>query len=173
MELWDLYDYNRNKTGKTWDRSLDQKNFPLDLYRLVVHIGIFNSKGELLIQQRQDHKTYGGQWDFSAAGSVISGETSQQGAIRETQEELGLNIDIPPRPDITVNFDKGFDDYYLVKKDVDLKDITIQKTEVKDIKWASLTQILDMIKSGEFMAFSPDFIKLIFHIKDYGKIWFK
>lgn len=170
MELWDLYDSNRIKTDKTWIRD-SKEPFPKNLYRVVVHIAIFNSKGELLIQQRADHKTYGGLWDLSAAGSIISGETSHQGAQRETLEEIGLDISLPTRPTITTTFTQGFDDYYFVKKDVDLKDLTLQVSEVKNAKWATLPQILQMLDSGEFMAYSPNFIKLLFFINEKGKIW--
>jgi len=170
MELWDLYDSNRIKTGKTWARD-SKDTFPKDLFRVVVHVAIFNSQGELLIQQRQDHKTYGGTWDLSAAGSIISGETSKQGAERETLEELGIKISLPNRPILTTTFTQGFDDYYLTKQDLDLKDLTLQPSEVKNAKWATLPQILQMLNSGEFMAYSPDFIKLLFFINEKGKLW--
>ena len=53
MELWDVYDKDRNKKGYTMDRGVKIK--PGD-YHLVVHVCIFNAKGEMLIQQRQPFK---------------------------------------------------------------------------------------------------------------------
>lgn len=46
MELWDIYDINRIKTGKTVMRgeTIKQGGF-----HLVVHVCVFNSKGEMLI----------------------------------------------------------------------------------------------------------------------------
>ncbi|MDF2608169.1 MAG: hydrolase [Bacillales bacterium] len=47
MELWDIYDINRINTGKTLERG---SKFEPGSYHLVVHICIFNSKGEMLIE---------------------------------------------------------------------------------------------------------------------------
>ena len=50
MEAWDLYNYERIKTDKVIFEDAPQ---PQGYYRLVVHVCIFNEKGEMLIQQRQ------------------------------------------------------------------------------------------------------------------------
>ena len=52
MELWDVYDIDRQKTGKLAQR-VNGKSMPEGEYHLVVHICLFNAKGQLLIQQRQ------------------------------------------------------------------------------------------------------------------------
>ena len=49
MELWDVYDINRNKTGKTAVRG---EGLPEGGYHLVVHVCIIGSDGRMLIQQR-------------------------------------------------------------------------------------------------------------------------
>lgn len=48
-ELWDLYTKNKEKLNQTIERSKTQ---PKNTYRLAVHICLFNSKGEMLVQQR-------------------------------------------------------------------------------------------------------------------------
>ncbi len=53
MELWDVYNVDRTKSGKTMLRGAD---FAKDSYHLVVHACIFNSDDEMLIQQRQPFK---------------------------------------------------------------------------------------------------------------------
>ena len=50
MEKWDLYDKHRNKIGKQITRGDDMTP---DEFHLVIHVCVFNSKGEMLIQQRQ------------------------------------------------------------------------------------------------------------------------
>ena len=94
-----------------------QKAFTEQWYMFLV----FNSKGEMLIQQRQeDKKLWPNLWDVSVGGSVIAGETSSEAASRETMEELGIELDLSEvRPAFTINFHGGFDDCYLVEKDVD------------------------------------------------------
>ena len=103
MELWDLYDENRIKTGETVQKG---DYFPPDRYRLVVHLCIIGSDGKMLIQRRQkDKKSYPDLWDLSVGGHVISGETSSEGIQRELYEELGLSFDMSKmRPSLTVNF---------------------------------------------------------------------
>lgn len=54
MELWDVYNSDKTKSGKTMVRGEKAEK---GAYRLVVHACIFNSKGEMLIQQRQPFKS--------------------------------------------------------------------------------------------------------------------
>ena len=86
MEVWDVYDSNRRKTSKQIKRGSPLSDGE---YHLVVHICIFNSAGEMLIQQRQSFKEgWPNLWDVTAGGSVLSGESSNQAASRELFEEL-------------------------------------------------------------------------------------
>ena len=89
MELWDLYNENRELTGHDHIRG---EEIPQGFYHLVVHIWIRNSKGEYLISQRSaDRPTFPLMWEC-IGGSVVKGEDSLIGAIRETKEEVGLTL---------------------------------------------------------------------------------
>ncbi|OAA88799.1 NUDIX hydrolase [Clostridium coskatii] len=168
MELWDVYDSERNKTNRTMVRGRD---FNEGDYHMVVHICIFNSKGEILIQQRQPFKEgWSNMWDITVGGSAIEGETSQMAAKRELMEELGIKINLQDiRPHLTINFDNGFDDVYLIQKDIDIVDLTLQYEEVKCVKWASKEEIFSMIDSGEFIPYYKSLIQLFFDSKNqYG-----
>src|SRR5947209_14765344 len=61
----------------------------------VVHVFVFNDKGELLIQQIPQGKRHAGMWGSSVAGYVYSGESYEQAALRRLRQELG--IDTPQR----------------------------------------------------------------------------
>ena len=116
MEKVDLIDKNRISLKKTVEKSYfvnNVKNKDSNCFVQVIHITIFNKKGEMLIQQRQStKKLYPNLWDLSVGGSVISGETPCDGAERELFEELGIKYDFSNlRPKLTTNFDGGFDDY--------------------------------------------------------------
>lgn len=52
-EFWDIYTANRVKTGRVMERG---SLFKQGDYHLVVHICLFNDRGEMLIQQRQAEK---------------------------------------------------------------------------------------------------------------------
>lgn len=89
MELWDLYNARRERTGRDHVRG---EEIPQGYYPLVVHIWIRNRKGEYLISQRSaDRPTCPLLWEC-VGGSVIKGEDSLTGALRETQEEVGLTL---------------------------------------------------------------------------------
>ena len=89
MELWDLYTENREKTEKTMVRG---EKIPDGYFRMVVHVVIFNSDGEMLIQKRQPFKSgWSGMWDITVGGSAIAGDDSRSAARRETLEDLTVN----------------------------------------------------------------------------------
>lgn len=170
-EYIDLYDKNRIPTGMAVQRG---SKLPEETYRIVVHVCIFNSKGEMLIQQRQSTKTvFPDMWDISAGGQVESGETSEMAAQREVYEELGLYIHLAnKRPAATMNFDEGFDDIYIVKRDTDISELTIQQDEVKDVGWADKEKILSMIADGKFIPYYTEYIAWLFSaVSQDGTFW--
>ena len=161
MELFDLYTADRMKTGRTMVRG---EPTPEGYYRLVVHVCIFNQKGEMLIQQRQPFKRgWSNLWDITVGGSAVSGDSSQSAAERETREELGLSIDLTDvRPTMTIYFEHGFDDYYVLTQEVDLNALQLQEEEVQAVRWASLEEILQMIDDGRFIPYEKSQIELLF-----------
>ena len=111
MELWDIYDIDRVRTGRVAQRGKPASEGGLGEgeYHLVVHICVFNGRGQLLLQQRQkDKEGYPNLWDVSAAGSALAGENSAAAASRELREELGLVHDFTKeRPFLTTHFERG------------------------------------------------------------------
>lgn len=164
MEQFDIYDINRQKTDRKGIRG--EYTAPEDM-RLVVHICIFNTKGEMLIQHRQPFKKgWSGLWDISVGGSAISGDDSLMAAHREIMEELGLDLTINHRPNFNINFDGGFDDFYLVNWDGDISALNLQYEEVESVKWATRQEILSMIADGTFVPYYPSLINMIFDMKN-------
>ena len=84
MELTSLYDKNRKPLNKQVDK---YSKFEENEYMEIVHVCIFNEKGEMLIQQRTPNKKWGNKWDISVGGCVTAGETSNISAEREIKEE--------------------------------------------------------------------------------------
>jgi isopentenyldiphosphate isomerase/N-acetylglutamate synthase-like GNAT family acetyltransferase len=152
MELFDIYDKYRNKTGRTHERGVPITEGD---HHIVVHVWIVNDKEEFLIQKRQSWKIgWPNMWDCSAAGSVISGEKSREGAIRETKEELGIDLDMSKADIIfTVKFSRGFDDIWFVRQNIDVNDLKLQYEEVADAKWVSFKEIKQMVQDGEFIEY--------------------
>ena len=166
MELFDLYTAEREKTGRTMVRG---EPTPEGFYRLVVHVCIFDTEGRMLIQQRQPFKRgWSNLWDVSVGGCARSGDSSRAAAERETYEELGLSVDLSDvRPTMTLHWENGFDDYYVLTRDVDLPSLQLQYEEVQAVRWATREEILRMIDSGEFIPYEKSLIELLFFRRDH------
>lgn len=134
---------------------------------MVVHVCLFNTKGEILLQKRVNNKPlWPGMWDFSSGGAAIVGERSEDAAERELFEELALQISLAEsRPILTVHFDQGFDDYYVVDiSDEQIEEIRFQSSEIDEIRWCSYDEVMSLIESGE-MDILPSFIEVIFAMR--------
>ena len=162
MELFDLYTKDRVKNGRTMVRG---EPVPEGCYRIVVHICIFDSDGRMLIQQRQPFKHgWSNMWDITVGGSAVAGDSSRSAAERETMEELGLAIDLEGiRPTMTIYWEHGFDDYYVLTRNVDLDTLTLQPEEVQTVRWAEKEEILQMIDDRTFIPYEKSLIELLFY----------
>lgn len=164
MELWDLYSSDREKLGKTMVRGDVQ---PEGTYRTVVHVCLFNTEGKMLIQQRQPFKSgWSNLWDVTVGGSAVSGDSSRDAAERELFEELGIKQSFADlRPALTVHFDWGFDDFYVLESDVDLSSVQLQYEEVQAVRWADMEEIVSMLSDGSFIPYHKSFIELLFLLR--------
>ena len=62
----------------------------------VVHLHVFNSKGNIYLQRRPDWKDIQpGKWDTAVGGHIDYGETAEEALRREVREELGVTDFIP------------------------------------------------------------------------------
>ena len=161
MEILDIYNKFRVKTGETHERWRKQPNGD---YHLIVFIAIFNSMGQMLIQQRQPFKQgWPGFWDITAGGAAISGDTSQQAAARELYEEVGITVDFSDTtPHFTINTDRTFCDFYLHQMDVDINSLQLAYEEVAQVKWATKQEIFQMMDNGTFIPVQKGTIELCF-----------
>lgn len=147
-EKWDLYDAKRNKTGHILTRGMA---VPKGYYHLVVSVWIRNDRGEYLLSRRHPNKEYPLCWECTG-GSVLAGESSLSGAVREVKEELG--IDLKPAAgrrisQICREETQDLYDVWVFDENIAISDIVLQKTEVVDVKWVTKCELLRMGKNGE------------------------
>lgn len=153
MEYWNLYDYEGKKKKKIAIRGTKLND---DDFHLVVNVWIMNDKKEFLITQRSINKSHPLMWECTG-GSALIGETSKEAAIRETREELGIDISKSKAKLIgrTRRYYEGCPDIldvWLFKTNVSIKDVTIQKEEINDVMWASPLKLRQLFLGGMFEA---------------------
>ena len=156
-EFWDVYDKDRNKTGKLAQRGVDK--LKEGEYHIVVTAVILNSKNEILIIQRAPFKTFPLMWECNG-GSILAGETSLEGVIREIKEEVGIGLNekdgvflktlerscVPP----------DFKDVWIFRKNVLDEEITLPDGEAIDFKWVTIDEFEEMFQNNEIVP-SVDF----------------
>jgi len=93
-EWFPIVDEDGNTIGKAL-RSVCHDGRSMLLHP-VVHLHLFNSKGELYLQKRAKTKDIQpGKWDTSVGGHISPDESPDDALIREAREELGLKNFIP------------------------------------------------------------------------------
>ena len=152
-ELWDIYDINKQKIGKLAQRG--EYKFKKGEYHIVVTAIIINSENKILISKRAgSKKTHPLKWECNG-GSVLAGETSVQGIIREIKEELGIELlekeaiflkDI--RRDKTP---PDFKEFWLFKKDINIQDIKFTDGESTEAKWVTIDEFIQMKNNDEIV----------------------
>jgi isopentenyldiphosphate isomerase len=87
-----------NERDEVIDRKPRSKVHRLGLRHRAVHVLVFNSRGDVFLQQRSMKKDrQPGVWDSSVSGHADSGEDYDACAVRELREELGLSLAQPPK----------------------------------------------------------------------------
>lgn len=113
---------------------------------------IFNSKGEMLLQQRSPEKYHSaGLWTNACCSHPRPGEDTRDAAIRRLQEELGFTADIEKVFDFTYRaaFDNGLTEFEFDHVFVGVFDRTVHpdKNEVSDYCFKSLKEIQASLES--------------------------
>lgn len=108
-------------------------------------------------------KTYPLCWECTG-GSVLAGEESLNGAIREVREELGIMLN-PFKAEMIYHTRReevqDFYDVWLFHADIDISEIKMQETEVVGVQWVNRDVLFDMLHSGKLHPLI-DYIKEIF-----------
>lgn len=141
-ELWELRDEFQRPTGKTIYRG---ERVPPGYWHIVVSIWTVTADGRLLLTQRHPDKHFALCWE-GTAGSVLAGESSLDGALRELREETGLGADASELRLLSSERKEGFflDDYlYLCPEREPL--LRLQPEEVVDARFIPIGEI------GEWM----------------------
>ena len=92
-ELFPVVDEEGNVTGKI---TRSDAHGGSKVLHPVVHLHVFNSRGDLYLQKRPEWKDIQpGKWDTACGGHIGYGETLCEALEREVREELGITDFVP------------------------------------------------------------------------------
>ncbi|ETP71941.1 ADP-ribose pyrophosphatase [Lachnospiraceae bacterium JC7] len=161
VEYMDIYDENRQKTGRIADRKTPLKKGEFMMY--VLAILERPSDGKMLITRRAlDKKWAAGAWEIPG-GASVAGENSLDAVAREVKEETDLDISVCPEEQKTPVFsymnedlergDNYFVDIYHFVFPFEEKDVNIQRSEAIDHKFATIDDITALNEKSEFLHY--------------------
>ena len=165
MELWDIYDKNKVRTGRTMERN--HFNLAADEYHLTVLGVIMRPDGRFLITKRVKTKAWAPGWWEVSGGAAQAGEESEEAVRREVKEETGLDVSnaeggflFTYHRENPGEGDNYFVDVYRYVMDVNESDIHLQEEETDGFRFATAEEIKELADKGIFLHY--DSIKQAF-----------
>lgn len=150
LEVWDIYDKNRKKTYKRHVRGTE---LAAEDYHIVVHVWIRNNKGEFLLTKRHPNKHYPHLWECPS-GSIVAGESSLGEAIREVEEEIGIQLLRTNGQLVKSERRDCFNDFYdvwLFDQSFEISDTILQEEEVTAIQWVTKLELERMLHANNIV----------------------
>lgn len=164
MEMHELVNENGKNTGKvlTHEEVRNLDNIPEGCYLHVVCVVIINSKNEVLLQKRSKFKrTNPGVWGV-CGGKIDYGETPVDAGVRETFEEIGININKENLKILSrqaIPEEKIYCTNYYIKQDIDINKCVLQKEEVDEVKYFKIEELETIDNEG--IEWISNLIKII------------
>ena len=158
-EIWDLYDGNGQKTGRTMVRG---EEVPSGLYHLGVHIWPMNSRGEFLVQKRSMMVQWKpGIWAVTG-GSAVAGEDALTAARRELREELGVDAgEDELRRIACLRRTNSFCNVFVIRTDRPAEDFVLQKEEVCAVRWCDADRLMRMVADNTFYNYGDAYFRML------------
>lgn len=167
MEYWDIYDSNKQKTGRTMKRN--DWCLKDDEYHLTVLGVVAKPDGRFLITKRVMTKSWAPGWWEVSGGGVMAGEESIDAVKREVLEETGLDVtkaeggyQFTYKRENPGEGDNYFVDVYRFVLDFEESDVKPQEAETDGFMLATKEEIEQFAKEGIFLHY--DSIKKVFDI---------
>lgn len=165
MEMWDIYDANKQLTGRTMKKNdwiLKDGEYHLTVLGVIKH-----TDGRFLITKRVMTKSWAPGWWEVSGGGVQAGETSYEAVCREVIEETGIDVSGCKDPyqftykrENPGEGDNYFVDVYRFEMEFDESDVKPQEAETDGFMLASLDEIKAFADQGIFLHY--DSIKKVF-----------
>lgn len=156
------------RTGKTVLKSIAHNK---GIWHGAIHILIVSKdcKKTLLQKRCADKKLYSNTWDIAVGGHIGTGENAIISAQRELKEELGIDVKINELKyfktvkEMLQNngvISNEFDSIYVLYSNIKIENIKLQKEEVSEIKWVTLSELNEIIEKNNIIPHKEEFIIL-------------
>jgi 8-oxo-dGTP pyrophosphatase MutT (NUDIX family) len=154
-ELVTIVDQENNEVGAVHRWEMRASKLP----HRATYILVFNSEGELYVQKRTQTKdVFPGYYDVAAGGVVLAGESYEQGAVRELEEELGIGDAL-----LTELFDFYYEDEHIrlwgrAFSCVYDGKMVLQEEEVESGEFMKVDEVFQL---AETEPFTPDCLRVL------------
>ena len=165
MEYWDIYDANKNRTGRLMKRNywcLKDGEYHLSVLGVVAR-----PDGRYLITKRVMTKAWAPGWWEVSGGAAQAGEESYDAVLREVREETGLDVSNAEGGYVFTYHrenpgegDNYFVDVYRFVLDFKEEDLKLQTEETDGYRLATAEEIKALADQGVFLHY--DSIKRVF-----------
>lgn len=158
MELWDIYDAEKKRTGRTMRRN----DFRLadGEYHLTVLGVVARRDGRFLITKRVETKAWAPGWWEVSGGAAMAGEESLDAVRREVREETGLDVTgwdggylFTYHRENPGEGDNYFVDVYRFIGDFAEEELQLQRTETDGYRLATAEEIRELADQGIFLHY--------------------
>ena len=163
MEYIDICSEDGQPTGAIVDRDTAHRE---GILHRTSHVWVIKEESGhywVLLQKRSREKeSFPGMYDVSSAGHIPAGSTPQESAIREMQEEIGIAA-APDELRFAGSFRCSYEAVfhgqifrdneiryaYVYQEPVSINDLTLQKSEVDEVRWFPLSAIEEDLQRRE------------------------
>ena len=169
MEYLDVCDLEGNPTGEVIARDSAHRD---GVAHRTAHVWVVRNAGgrwEALLQKRAMCKeSFPGQYDTSSAGHIPAGVEPLPSALRELQEELGITAEpeqLAFAGKFHMSYEKEFHGkpfrdnetvwVYVYSEPVDIGALTLQESEVEEVRWFGAEDILAEIRVSRERICAP------------------
>jgi 16S rRNA (adenine1518-N6/adenine1519-N6)-dimethyltransferase len=126
------------------------------LLHRAAHVFVFNTRGEVLLQQRSATKDeYPLRYTSSASGHLAAGEGYDAAAARELQEELGLTVPLEYLAKFAAAPDTAHEHTALYRAVTDVPPVP-DPEEIAGLEWRTLDETAQLLETAPD-RFSPPF----------------
>jgi ADP-ribose pyrophosphatase YjhB (NUDIX family) len=146
-QRWDAY--NRSGILESKGTLGPNERIPSGQYHIAVDVVIRHEDGDVLVVRREYNKPFGGHYDISLSGNVLTGESTKTAAKRMAREMLGM--DLPSIKLLCIsNDDVNQVIYYsfLAEVNCEKRNVIINEKEALGYGWCTSKELADVIKKG-------------------------